>query len=91
MRRAFAAIGLLTAGLVTAALGHPGGGIAVDGQGRVYFTDTYKGVWVIDERGKATLVGGAAAHWLTVDESGKLADGPTPGFGRATPRGESAS
>jgi hypothetical protein len=89
MRRALAAIGLLTAGSVTAALGHPGSGIAVDGQGRVYFTNTYKAVWVIDERGKAVLVGGEAAHWLAADESGKLADGPTPDFGRATALGQS--
>ena len=74
--------------LVTTAYGHPGGGIGVDARGRVYFTDTYKGVRLIDERGRTSLLGGEAVHWMALDESGKWADAaPLPEFGRASPDG----
>ncbi len=33
---------------------HPGSGIVVDRQGRVYFTDTGRGVWKIDKEGNFT-------------------------------------
>jgi hypothetical protein len=87
MKRTMAAVFLFIS-FVTASLGHPGGGIAVDAKGRVFFTDTYKGVRMIDEHGKATLVGGEAAHWMAMDESGKWANETPAEFGRATPKGK---
>ncbi len=79
------AIALLT--FVATGYGHPGSGIDVDAKGRVYFTDTYKGIQLIDERGKTSLLGGEAAHWMALDESGKWANTPPPEFGRASAEG----
>ena len=74
--------------LATTTYGHPGGGIAVDARGRVYFTDTYKGVRLVDEQGRTSLLGGDAVHWTALDESGKWAKGaPPPEFGRASSDG----
>jgi hypothetical protein len=74
--------------LVTTAYGHPGGGIGVDARGRVYFTDTYKGIQLIDERGRTSVLGGEPVHWMALDESGKWADAaPPPECGRASPDG----
>lgn len=69
--------------------GHPGGGIAVDSKGRVYFTDTYKGVQRIDERGITSLLGGEAAHWMVLDEYGKWANGSPSEFGRVSLKDDS--
>ena len=70
---------------------HPGSGIVVDGAGRVYFTDTGKGVWRVEEGGKLTLISRSAMHWMTIDREGKFADSPEEfgqWFGRVTPKGQ---
>jgi len=64
---------LLFAGV---AAGHPGSGIAVDDGGRVYFTDTGRGVWRIDAPGKLTLVSDSAMHWMAIDRRGEFARHP---------------
>ena len=50
---------------------HPGSGIAVDSQGRVYFVETgnpdarFPGfIWEVDARGKLTPVHRTGGHWL---------------------------
>jgi hypothetical protein len=48
-------------------LGHPGSGIVIDGQGRIYFTDTGQGVWKIDAEGRVTAHEGSAFHWMAID------------------------
>jgi sugar lactone lactonase YvrE len=85
--RRFTAAAVAWLVFVVAGHGHPGGGIAVDAKGRVYFTDTYKGVQLIDERGRTSLLGGEAVHWMALDESGKWADAAPPEFGRASAKG----
>jgi hypothetical protein len=73
------------------AAGHPGSGIAVDDGGRVYFTDTLRGVWRIDDGGKLTLVSDSAMHWMAIDRRGNFAHSPATfgeWFGRLTPEGE---
>lgn len=53
---------------------HPGSGIVVDAQGRVYFSEVgdidahLPGViWQIDRHGKVTLLHEGGAHWLALD------------------------
>ncbi len=53
--------------VATAALAHPGSGIALDRRGAVYFLDTGHGVWRIDPKGALTHWGGPAFHWMTLD------------------------
>ena len=78
--------------LVTAPLGaHPGSGIVATPGGRVYFTDTGRGVWALDDNGKLTLVSRSAMHFMAADHAGRFADAPeTFGewFGRLTPKGQ---
>jgi hypothetical protein len=57
----------------TGASAHPGSGIVVDKNGRIYFTDTGKGVWRIDTQGKLTFLPAPAFHWMTIDASGYFA------------------
>ena len=52
---------------------HPGGAIAVDRQGTVFFIDTLKGVWKIDRAGKLTFVGPPNFHWFALDEENRFA------------------
>ncbi|MEK6320063.1 MAG: hypothetical protein AABN33_00125 [Acidobacteriota bacterium] len=59
--------------VITPAFGHPGSGIAVDGEGHVYFVDTGHGVWKIDKRGQLTPHQGSAFHWMAIDLNGRLA------------------
>lgn len=59
--------------------GHPGSGIVVDGQGRIYFTDTGQGIWRIDERGRVAALEGSAFHWMTIDRESRFA-GEWPEF-----------
>jgi hypothetical protein len=66
---ALAATGLVAAG----ALAHPGSGIAVDEQGRVFFVDTGVGVWTVDGEGRLRRHEGPAFHWMAID--------PRNGFG----------
>lgn len=78
-------------GVGGAATAHPGSGIVVDERGRVYFTDTGRGVWRVDAGGKLTLVSTSAMHWMAIDRVGKFADAPEAfgeWFGRLTPKGE---
>ena len=64
---------------VLPSFGHPGSGIVVDAEGRIYFTDTGQGVWRIDERGKVTAMKGSAFHWMTIDRESRFA-GEWPEF-----------
>ena len=69
---------------------HPGSGIAVDDAGRVYFTDTGRGVWRINPDRTITLISTSAMHWLALDPGGRFARSPQEfgeWFGRATPEG----
>ena len=74
-----------------AAFGHPGSGIAVDEKGRIYFTDTGKGVWRIDADGKLTLISESAMHWMAIDRKGAFSNSPEQfgeWFGRLSPKGK---
>jgi hypothetical protein len=66
--------------IVTGAFAHPGSGIVVDSQGQVYFVDTGKGVWKIDNRGRLTPHPGSAFHWMTMDFEGRFAKTRWPAF-----------
>jgi hypothetical protein len=66
--------------IVARASAHPGSGIVVDAQGRVYFVETgnpdaqFPGfIWEADARGKLTPVHRTGAHWLTPDENASFA------------------
>ena len=59
---------------------HPGSGIVVDGEGRIYFTDTGQGIWKIDERGQVSAHEGPAYHWMTIDHRSRFAEGRWPEF-----------
>lgn len=63
---------ILIAGMTAAAEAHPGGSIAVDRRGSVYFADTWKGVWRIDSAGKLSFLGGPRFHWLALDEADRF-------------------
>lgn len=90
MRRTFLA--LLLFGVIPA-FAHPGSGIVVDERGAVYFTDSHRGVWRVDESGPAperTRISDNALHWMTLDRTGAFAEAPDSfgeWFWRATPRG----
>lgn len=79
---------MLFAATETAA--HPGSGIVVDKSGQVYFTDTGKGVWKIDSRGKLIYLPSSRFHWMAIDEAGGFAK-TQKNFGiffeRVTPQG----
>jgi DNA-binding beta-propeller fold protein YncE len=53
---------------------HPGSGIVVDEYGQIYFTDTGKGVWKIDTKGKLTYIPASRFHWMTIDPGGNFAE-----------------
>jgi sugar lactone lactonase YvrE len=75
----------------TGAFAHPGSGISVDAKGRVFFTDTGKGIWRVDNDGKLTLISPSAMHWMAIDQEARFADSPDEfgeWFGRVTPRGK---
>ncbi len=70
------------------AFAHPGSGIVVDRDGNVFFTDTGKGIWKIDKRGKLTYMPAQKFHWLAIDEFGYFAESPKnfgEWFERVTP------
>jgi formylglycine-generating enzyme len=48
---------------------HPGSGIAVDQNGRVFFTDTGQGIWQIDPNGQVSAHEGSAYHWMALDRA----------------------
>jgi hypothetical protein len=75
--------------VVTPASGHPGSGIVVDSQGRVYFVETgnpdarFPGfIWEIDTQGKLTAVHRTGAHWLTLDVNARFAGADLSGWFR---------
>src|SRR5438309_1380267 len=55
---------------------HPSSGIVVDGEGRVYFADTGRGVWRIDGVQKLSLIDSEPTHWMDLDAGGAFANGP---------------
>lgn len=59
-------------------MAHPGSGIAVDQQGRVYFMDTGSGLWRIDTQGRVTRLSETLFHWLALDENNLFARGRLP-------------
>ena len=82
LRHLMAALFVLFCGAASL-LAHPGSGIAVDRQGRVYFADTGGGVWRIDADRRLTRVNDSRFHWLALDPGGRFASGrmPTSSFG----------
>jgi len=52
---------------------HPGSGIVVDRQGRVFFVDTGGGVFRIGAGGELVRQMGPAYHWLALDADGRFA------------------
>jgi len=82
LRHLMAALFVLFCGAASL-LAHPGSGIAVDRQGRVYFADTGGGVWRIDADRRLTRVNDSRFHWLALDPEGRFASGrmPTSSFG----------
>jgi hypothetical protein len=75
------------------AYSHPGSGIFVDGQERVFFVDTGGGVWRLDPPGNLTLIHRVAYHWMAFDKNGSFANSQALGefdggsFELATPPG----
>lgn len=61
-------------------LAHPGSGITVDRQGRVYFVDTGSCVWRVDRNGKLTRLSGPAYHWMAIDTEDRLKNVTLPYF-----------
>jgi sugar lactone lactonase YvrE len=75
--------------VATHASAHPGSGIVVDSQGRVYFVETgnpddrFQGfIWEVDTRGKLSPVHRVGAHWLTLDANGSFARADLAGWFR---------
>jgi hypothetical protein len=58
------------------AFAHPGSGIVVDKYGQIYFTDTGKGVWKIDLKGKLSFLPASRFHWMAIDPDGYFAESP---------------
>ncbi|HEV8377554.1 MAG TPA: hypothetical protein VGP99_01795 [Tepidisphaeraceae bacterium] len=84
-----ALLGVWACGMIAAA--HPASGIAVDEKGTVYFADSGRGIWRVDEPPKMTLINESAMHWMAIDREGKFADAPQEfgeWFGRLTPKGQ---
>lgn len=54
---------------------HPGSGIVVDDQGRVWFMDTGFGLWQIDALGQLSAHGGPGGHFLTMDRRNRFERG----------------
>jgi sugar lactone lactonase YvrE len=61
---------------ITRVTAHPGSGIVVDKAGNVYFTDTGKGVWKIDNTGKLSFMPSSRFHWMAIDEEGIFSNSP---------------
>ena len=71
-----------------AALAHPGSGIAVDGKGQVYFTQTNgKGTWKLSPKGELSLISDVRHHWLDIDLEGHFSRSHLKDFQRITPEG----
>lgn len=65
--------------ILAPAFAHPGSGIVVDGQGRVYFTDTGEGVWTI-AAGKLIAHPGPAYHFMAIDPDARFTKTRWPAF-----------
>lgn len=70
--------------LAPAASGHPGSGIAVGANGRVYFVDTGGGLFVIVRPGVVERLEGPALHWFAFDPESRFRSTRWP----AIPNGE---
>jgi hypothetical protein len=73
-RRIGLALAVAALSLTAAALAHPGSGIGLDRQGRIFFVDTGEGVWVVEADGRLRAHDGPAFHWMALD--------PASAFGR---------
>ena len=72
-------LALATSGLFPwPAVAHPGSGIVVDRQGRIYFLDTGAGLWRIDTQGTLTRIPGPNFHWMTLDAHDAFRTAPLP-------------
>jgi streptogramin lyase len=60
------------------AAAHPGSAIAVAGDGRVFFVDTGRGVFVIERDGRVVRQDGPALHWFAFDADRRFARTPWP-------------
>src|SRR6266480_913262 len=79
---------LVILALAESALAHPGSGIAVDGEGQVYFTQTNgKGTWKVNSKGELTLISDVRHHWLDIDLAGNFSRSHLKDFQRITPDG----
>jgi sugar lactone lactonase YvrE len=66
-RRISTALALAALLFAASALAHPGSGIAVDAQGRIFFIDTGEGVWVVEADGRLRSHDGPPFHWMAID------------------------
>lgn len=64
--------------IAAASSAHPGSAIAVASDGRVFFVDTGRGVFVIERDGRVVKQDGPALHWFAFDESRRFARTPWP-------------
>jgi sugar lactone lactonase YvrE len=62
-----AALAIAALCLTAPALAHPGSGIGIDRQGRIFFIDTGEGVWVVEADGRLRTHDGPAFHWMALD------------------------
>ncbi len=75
MRALFFLISLLC---TVASFAHPGAGLAIAADGRIYFVDTGAGVFSIDASGKLTREPGPGFHWFAFDPQHRFAKTPLP-------------
>ena len=62
------------------AFAHPPSGIAVDGDGNVYFQHVAVGIWKLDSQGKLTLGSGPGYHHIELDPDGRFLSQRWPSF-----------
>jgi len=65
---------LIILALASTALAHPGAGIAVMNNGRVFFVDTGGGIFSIDRGGRVVRHDGPAFHWFALDPQSRFAN-----------------
>jgi sugar lactone lactonase YvrE len=68
----------LAGAIGTAVAEPPGSGIAVDGEGAIYFTDTAHGPWKIQPSGRVARREGPAFRFLALDAGGRFAGTSLP-------------
>jgi len=56
------------------ATAHPGSGIVINKKGEIFFTDTGRGVWKIDNLGKLSYIPSSRFHWLALDDIGNFSE-----------------